>query len=147
MGKVDQGVVALWIAKHVYEGALSYIGYNGSGKQVRDLLHVSDLFDLIALQLENWDVCSGQVFNVGGGQKVSLSLRELTDLCQRTTGKRVAIAQVRDNRPNDIPLYISDYRKVQSAIGWAPSQTPDMIVEEMTKWIVDNKAMLASVLS
>lgn len=147
MGKVDQGVVALWIAKHVYEGSLSYIGYNGSGKQVRDLLHVSDLFDLLVLQLENWDACCGQIFNVGGGQKVSLSLRELTELCQRTTGKKVPITEVRENRPNDIPLYISDCRKVENALGWTPSHTPEMIIEEMTKWIVDNKAMLAPILA
>ncbi len=40
MGKVDQGVFALWVARHYFGGELSYIGYGGTGKQVRDLLHV-----------------------------------------------------------------------------------------------------------
>ena len=43
MGKVDQGVAALWVARHIYGGNLAYIGYGGTGKQVRDMLHVDDL--------------------------------------------------------------------------------------------------------
>ncbi|HEY9246818.1 MAG TPA: NAD-dependent epimerase/dehydratase family protein, partial [Candidatus Methanoperedens sp.] len=38
MGKIDQGVVVLWAAKHHYGQPLSYIGYGGKGKQVRDIL-------------------------------------------------------------------------------------------------------------
>ena len=47
MGKVDQGVVALWVAKHHFEQELSYIGYGGAGKQVRDVLHIDDLLELV----------------------------------------------------------------------------------------------------
>jgi CDP-paratose 2-epimerase len=50
MGKVDQGVFALWIAAHHYHRPLRYIGYNG--KQVRDILHIDDFGDLIMQQLE-----------------------------------------------------------------------------------------------
>jgi CDP-paratose 2-epimerase len=146
MGKVDQGVIALWIAKHLYEGQLSYIGYNGTGKQVRDMLHVADLFDLMVLQLQNMDSCCGEIFNVGGGTEVSLSLRELTAQCERSTGKRITIKQVTENRPNDIPLYISDCRKVEKALGWKPKRSVENIVDEMTKWIVDNKEIRAPVL-
>src|SRR5690606_41616213 len=45
MGKVDQGFVSLWVAKHVYGGKLNYIGRH-RGKQVRDLLHIDDLYEL-----------------------------------------------------------------------------------------------------
>ena len=47
MGKVDLGVIVLWVAAHYFEKSLSYIGYNGTGKQVRDLLHIDDLLSLI----------------------------------------------------------------------------------------------------
>ena len=50
MGKVDQGVFALWMANHYFEKPLKYIGYGGTGKQVRDFLHVADLLDLIDFQ-------------------------------------------------------------------------------------------------
>jgi CDP-paratose 2-epimerase len=58
MGKVDQGVFTHWMLCHHFGLPLSYIGYGGTGKQVRDLLHVDDLVDLIELQLlepDRWD--------------------------------------------------------------------------------------------
>ena len=51
MGKVDQGVFAHWLLSHRFGRPLSYIGYGGAGKQVRDLLHVADLAALVEAQL------------------------------------------------------------------------------------------------
>jgi CDP-paratose 2-epimerase len=45
MGKTDQGFITFWLAQHLFGGKMSYIGYEGSGKQVRDILHVRDLCD------------------------------------------------------------------------------------------------------
>ena len=53
MGKTDQGVVTFWMAAHYFRRELSYIGFGGKGKQVRDLLHVDDLAGLIADQVSN----------------------------------------------------------------------------------------------
>ena len=47
MGKVDQGVFSWWLLSHHFGRPLTYIGFGGSGKQVRDLLHVDDLVDLV----------------------------------------------------------------------------------------------------
>ena len=46
MGKVDQGVIAFWLARHLFGGALASIGRGddgGDGHPVRDLLHIADL--------------------------------------------------------------------------------------------------------
>ena len=51
MGKVDQGFVVVWLARHLFGGPLSYMGFGGDGLQVRDVLHVDDLYDLIVVQL------------------------------------------------------------------------------------------------
>ena len=51
MGKVDQGVFTYWMLAHHFGRPLRYIGYGGAGKQVRDLLHVDDLVDLVDEQL------------------------------------------------------------------------------------------------
>src|SRR5262249_11777661 len=51
MGKVDQGFVVLWLSRHLFGGPLAYIGFGGHGLQVRDVLHVDDLYDLIIRQL------------------------------------------------------------------------------------------------
>ena len=51
MGRVDQGVFTFWLLHHHFRRPLSYIGYGGAGHQVRDLLHVDDLIELIDEQL------------------------------------------------------------------------------------------------
>ena len=81
MGKVDQGVFTFWMLAHHFGRPLSYIGFGGEGKQVRDLLHVEDLLELMDEQLGDparWD---GVTANGGGGRSCSLSLRVTTDLC------------------------------------------------------------------
>jgi CDP-paratose 2-epimerase len=55
MGKVDQGVVALWVLRHFFGKPLKYIGYGGTGKQVRDMLHVADLCELVEEQISDFD--------------------------------------------------------------------------------------------
>lgn len=147
MGKVDQGVVVLWVARHVYGGRLSYIGFGGSGKQVRDVLHVQDLFDLLQLQLARIAELDGEVFNVGGGPEISVSLRELTDLCRRHTGSTIPIDAVGEDRPNDLICYLSDCRKVTAATGWRPRIGTEEIVAEIARWITDHHEQLRPVLA
>jgi CDP-paratose 2-epimerase len=98
MGKIDQGFFALWIARHIYDKHLSYIGYGGSGKQVRDILHIRDLYELLRVQLNNLSDFSGQVFNVGGGKEISTSLCELTYLCREVSGNQISISSEPENR-------------------------------------------------
>ena len=108
MGKVDQGVFSWWLLSHLFGRPLSYIGYGGSGKQVRDLLHIDDLIDLVDEQLGDPERWSGVTANVGGGRECSLSLLETTALCRELTGNEVAIGGVAETRPGDVPVYLSD---------------------------------------
>ncbi len=147
MGKTDQGVVVLWAARHAYGGALAYIGYGGSGKQVRDILHVDDLYELLTIQLADFDGMCGEVFNVGGGPECSVSLLELTGLCQAATGNEIPIAASKETRPNDILCYLSDTTKVTERTGWRPRHSPADIIEEITHWLADNRTALERVLA
>jgi CDP-paratose 2-epimerase len=135
MGKVDQGVFAHWLLSHRFGLPLSYIGYGGEGKQVRDLLHVEDLADLIDEQLtdpERWD---GQLVNVGGGPDSSLSLLETTDLCRELTGKEVPISAEPEGRPGDVPIYLSDCARLFEHTGWRPSRPPRQTLADLNDWI------------
>lgn len=146
MGKVDQGVVALWVANHIFAGQLSYNGYGGQGKQVRDILHIQDLFSLLIKQVEDLDLHNGVVYNVGGGNKVSISLLELTRICEEITGKKIPITPVSETRVADIPFYITDNTKITKTTGWHPLKKPVDIVEDIAKWIQDNKEFLFEIL-
>lgn len=146
MGKVDQGVMVLWIAKHFFEQKLAYIGYGGSGKQTRDVLHVQDLYRLIDWQLHNIDKVNGEILNAGGGVEVSASLQELTKICQKVTGKTIPINQITENRPADIRLYVTDNTKVTNLTGWKPEIGIEQIVEDITQWLSDNREALEPIL-
>lgn len=146
MGKVDQGVVVLWIARHLMGRPLSYIGFGGAGKQVRDALHIDDLHELLELQLAGVEDWRAEIYNVGGGRDVSVSLAELTELARSSTGQTIEISAAAEDRPNDLISYISDARRVREATGWRPRRAMATIVEEITRWIVDHRAQLEAIL-
>ena len=145
-GKVDQGVVVLWVARHFWRQELSYIGYGGEGKQVRDILHVEDLFRLIDLQLNRLEELRGATFNVGGGREVSISLKELTHLSEEYTGNSISIKGIKENRPADIRIYITDNSHVTETTGWKPEITREEIIQEIAGWIKNNHDKLEGVL-
>jgi CDP-paratose 2-epimerase len=146
MGKVDQGVFTHWVLSHYARRELAYIGYGGTGKQVRDLLHVDDLCDLIVEQLADPAGWSGVTVNVGGGVPGSLSLLEATEICQELTGNAVPIAAVAENRPGDVPLYASDCRRLYARTEWRPQRGPRHVLEDIFDWIQANeRAVLSAV--
>ena len=146
MGKVDQGVFVLWLAAHYFEKPLSYIGYGGSGKQVRDLLHVEDLVTLIHHQLNHFSDLEGSLFNVGGGLTNSLSLLETTELCRELTGKTVPIAGVREERQGDVPCFITDSTQVVMKTGWRPRLDPRKTLTDIRDWIAEHESLLRGIL-
>lgn len=141
-GKVDQGVFTLWVANHFFGKPLGYRGFGGEGKQVRDLLHPADLFDLIVKQLDDVSSVRGQTFNVGGGRRVSTSLAELTSLCREIVGREVPLASDPQTHHVDIPLYISDHGRATSRFDWSPARDVRQIVTEIHSWLRDNEAAL-----
>lgn len=135
MGKVDQGVFALWVAFHYFQRPLQYIGYGGSGKQVRDFLHIADLLDLIDRQIHAIEALTGETFNVGGGAAHTLSLYEATLLCQDITGHQIPIAPVAEDRLGDVPIFVTDARKVMAATGWQPRRDAATMLTDIYTWV------------
>lgn len=147
MGKVDQGVVVLWMARHFWKKNLSYVGYGGLGKQVRDMLHIGDLFEAVDLQLHAIEKFDGRIYNIGGGRKVSASLQELTGFCQEITGNKIHIESVAGTRKADIRIYISDNTRIQTLTGWEPKISVERILQDIFVWIKENEHQLKPILS
>ncbi|HEX3608976.1 MAG TPA: NAD-dependent epimerase/dehydratase family protein [Solirubrobacterales bacterium] len=146
MGKVDQGVFAWWLLSHRFERPLSYIGYGGSGKQVRDLLHIDDLVDLVVEQLAAPERWSGVTANVGGGRECSLSLLETTALCRELTGNEVPIEADPETRPGDVPIYLSDCSRLHSLTSWRPSRGPREVLADLLNWSAAHEDSLRAAL-
>jgi CDP-paratose 2-epimerase len=146
MGKVDQGVFTYWMLAHHFCRPLSYIGFGGTGKQVRDLLHIDDLLDLVEEQVGDPDRWAGSTANVGGGRAGSLSLLETTELCREITGRTIEISSSGEDRQGDIPIYISDCTRLHDTTDWRPRREPAVILADIHAWIVEHESALAGAL-
>ncbi|MGB8841824.1 MAG: NAD-dependent epimerase/dehydratase family protein [Aliidongia sp.] len=146
MGKLDQGFVALWAARHHAGKPLSYCGYGGNGHQLRDVLHVDDAVDLVTRGLSGMAAHRGSVFNAGGGIDRTISLAELTVLCQSLTGRSIIIDRDPATRPGDIPWYVTDNAAVSAAFGWAPTRSVGTTVADVCDWIAGNSRELEVIL-
>jgi CDP-paratose 2-epimerase len=147
MGKVDQGIFAHWMLSFYFRRELSYIGYGGSGKQVRDLLHVDDLVALVDDQLARPEHWAGTTFNVGGGRRGSLSLLETTALCRELTGNDVTVGASPETRAGDVPVYLSDSAALFGHTDWRPSRGPREVLADVFEWIHDNERALRTSLN
>ena len=147
MGKVDQGVFSWWLLSHLFKRPLSYIGFGGSGKQVRDLLHIEDLVALVDEQLVDPDHWTGVTANVGGGREGSLSLLEATALCQELTGNEIALAADPETRPGDVPVYLSDCSHLNSLNSWRPEKGPREVLKDLLAWSIEHEDSLRSALN
>lgn len=136
LGKQDQGVFTHWLVSHLLERPLAYIGFGGQGKQVRDLLHIDDLVDLVLLQSRQIAGFRGDVFPAGGGPVSSLSLREATALCQRLTGHEIPIGSQPENRPADVVWFVTDNRPTTERLGWRPRRDAETILRDIRDWLV-----------
>jgi len=145
MGKVDQGVVTLWVSRHIYKKNLKYIGFGGTGKQVRDMLHINDLFNLINKQMSKLDLWNGEIYNVGGGQEISASLLELTNICEKVTGNKINIQPEPDTSSVDIRIYLTDSSKAQNDFDWSPQIGVYDIVSDISNWVNSNFSNLESI--
>ncbi len=136
-GVEDQGWLA-WFAIASYTGRP--IVLYGNGKQVRDVLFISDLleaFDAFVRQ----DIIHG-VFNLGGGTNNTISLIESLDLIQKLTGKRSGLRQA-SWRPDDQKVYVSDVRKAQTLLGWSPKVSVEEGMARLIEWVRENESLLS----
>jgi CDP-paratose 2-epimerase len=113
---------------------------------VRDLIHIADAVDLLDDQLArpgHWD---GVVCNVGGGREGSLSLAETTALCREISGREVAVGAAGEDRPGDVPVYISDCARLFAHTAWRPSRSARDVLSDIAEWIAEHEAAIVAAL-
>jgi CDP-paratose 2-epimerase len=135
------------VLNHRLRRPLRYLGYGGSGKQVRDLLHVDDLVELLEDQLLRPEHWTGFVGNVGGGRGSSLSLVETTELCRELTGTEVPVEGSDETRPGDVPIYISDCDLLYRKTDWRPRRGGREVLQDIHDWISENEAAVTASLT
>ena len=141
-GKQDQGFVSLWIWRHLNKKKLSYIGYGGYGNQIRDVLHIDDLSELILLQIKNINKINNKLFTVGGSKTSYTSLSQLTKLCQKITGNKIKMGKVSKTSSYDVPYYLSDNTHVSNTYRWKPKRSINQVVMDTFLWLKNNKTII-----
>ena len=140
-GKQDQGFVPLWVAKHFFEKKLSYIGFGGHGHQVRDVVHIDDVCNIIHIQIKKFNKINNETFNIGGGLKSYVSLKSLTSKCEILTKNKIKFKKISKTSIFDIPYYITNNNKIQKFYNWKPKKNLDIILKDIFKWLTKNKEL------
>jgi CDP-paratose 2-epimerase len=141
-GKQDQGFVSLWTMRHFLRKNLNYIGYGGTGKQIRDVLHIDDACKLIYLQILKLNKINNHIFTVGGGKKNSINLKELTIMCENITGNKIKFGRIKSTSIYDIPYFITRNNKVKKFYNWQPILDISKIVYDIYYWALGNQKMI-----
>lgn len=137
-GVEDQG----WLAWFVIAALTGRpITIYGNGKQVRDVLFIDDLLDAYDAAFSHIKTSAGQIFNIGGGKDNSIAVwTEFRPLLENLLGKSIK-TRVKEWRPGDQPVFISDIRKAQSLLGWQPKIGVEQGIRRLFNWVKENQSL------
>jgi CDP-paratose 2-epimerase len=137
-GVEDQG----WVAHFIIAAAFNRpISIYGDGKQVRDMLHVSDLIAAYDAAYARIDQVKGEVFNAGGGAQNTLAIwEEFGPYLEELAGRPIAVKHA-DWRPGDQPVFISDNTKARTLLDWSPKVDVRDGIRKLWNWVTANPAL------
>lgn len=137
-GVEDQGWVAHFVIAVVMNRPISIFG---DGKQVRDLLHVSDLIRAYEAGIKQIDSFKGQAFNVGGGPENTISIwSEFGPLLESLANHPIPISKG-DWRPGDQRVFFADIREAEKKLGWKPTTSPQAGITALYEWVASDPTL------
>ncbi|MFH0770740.1 MAG: GDP-mannose 4,6-dehydratase, partial [Candidatus Peregrinibacteria bacterium] len=135
LGVEDQGWVAWFLIAGLFHRPVQIYG---NGKQVRDLLCVSDLIRCYERAIDRQDSVSGKVFNLGGGAANTLSLIEFFSLVESAHGLKIRTSPG-ETRPGDQPIFVSDNSAACRALDWKPEMPVQEGIGRLVAWLRDHQ--------
>ena len=139
-GVEDQGWVAHFVIAAVKEKPISIYG---NGKQIRDLLHISDLIGAYEKGIARIDELRGEIFNIGGGPENTLSVwAEFGPLLKQLSGRPIPVS-FGDWRPGDQRVFVADIHKAQLLLDWRPQVTPEAGIRDLYAWVSANEELFS----
>jgi len=114
----------------------------GNGKQVRDALYVDDLISAYDKAFVNISKTKGQIYNIGGGEKNTVSIwKEFSPILEELFKKKIKPI-FSQTRLGDQKIYISDIRKSKKDFLWEPKTDLNTGLNKLYSWIVNNKNII-----
>ncbi len=137
---IDQGWVG-WFCQKAIETKMGTLNepftISGNGKQVRDVLYADDMVDLYLEVVNHIGKTKGQVFNIGGGIRNSLSLLELFTILESELDIKLQYKKI-PARESDQKVFVADITKIKQFIGWEPKTDKKVGVAKMLQWVDSN---------
>ena len=137
MGTEDQGWVAHFLIRAL-EGRP--ITLYGDGCQVRDILDVSNAVDAYVQAWRRIDAVRGRAFNLGGGPRNAVSLRQLLAHIGDLVGREVDV-RWSDWRAGDQRYFVADTRAAEAALALAPKVAWRDGVANLAKWLAAERRL------
>lgn len=130
-GNEDQG----WVAHFLMSARKGLpITLYGDGRQVRDVLFVSDLIDAMLLAQSSAHDLAGRAFNIGGGPGNTASLLQVLAFIEKHLGKAPE-THFQGARVGDQRTYVSDVSRFAQATGWKPGVSVGEGLRRMLAWL------------
>lgn len=132
----DQGWIG-WFCQKAIEaksGEVQDWTISGNGKQVRDVLFSEDATNLYVKATESIEKAQGQVFNIGGGMKNSLSLLELFDILESSLHVKLQYKNL-PPRESDQKIFVADITKASEFFDWNVKTNKHEGIEKVLKWL------------
>jgi len=131
LGIEDQGWVAWFIIAQLLGKPITVYG---NGKQVRDLLFVSDLVAYYDKIISSIDQVKGKAFNLGGGMRNALSLRQFFSILENISG--VPVSYSTDKwRPGDQEMFVSNNARAEELLGFSPQVSCQEGIAKIFYWL------------
>jgi CDP-paratose 2-epimerase len=137
MGTEDQGWVAHFVIRAL-EG--KPITLYGDGHQVRDILDVSNAVEAYVRAWQRIDQVSGQAFNLGGGPRNAVSLRQLLAHISNLIGREVEVSYS-DWRAGDQRYFVADTRAAEAALGLSQKVPWRDGVAALAHWLAEERGL------
>lgn len=107
----------------------------GTGEEVRDFLHVSDLARGSLLMLEKYAVCDS--VNIGYGEGVKI--KEAVKIILKAADYENAKVVFDSSKPSTIPVRIVDTSKAERVLGFKPQISLEDGLTDVVKWYAQTK--------
>lgn len=136
----DQGWIGWFCQKAIeikMQNNMPPFTISGNGKQVRDVLHSSDIVSLY-FTAKDISRAYGEVFNIGGGISNTLSLLELFSLLEEFLDIHMKYTCL-PWRESDQLVFIADNSKITEFTQWKPNICKKDGILSMVAWLQESK--------
>jgi CDP-paratose 2-epimerase len=137
MGTEDQGWVAHFVIRALQGEPISIYG---DGRQVRDIMDVSDALEAYVAAWRRIDTVQGRAFNLGGGPANAVSLRQLLRYIEALLGRPVELT-FSDWRAGDQRYYVSDTKRAARELGLRQPVPWRTGVAALAHWLADERGL------